>query len=335
MTRSQSLRRWGTLLLAASTTLTSVTAKIVPADPANDISWPYHEFKTVDFKPPYLNVTRYAEPSEGYLFFAPDGATPVQVAPVIMDMSGELVWNGAEQHAFNFGVYEYDGAPVLGWWNGTLFPEPVGRGNGVIYLYNNNYEQIDKVTLPGNFLELEPGARYHSNIDLHELYITETGTLLVTANNVTRADLTSVGGSNNGVSSSSGIARWKIFADRMNEIKWVVDCLVYEIDIASNKVLFSWSSLDHLDQLPFTESVYPLGAEGYTGANQSLAVSDTMACRTAEQHMQDHLVQRDCHRTGNMLTLLLITISGDISISMPLNHTMVGSLSARDISAVP
>ena len=229
---------------------TTVSAKIVPADPANDITWPYQAFKTVNFTPPYLNITHHTAPSEGYLFFAPDGATPVQIAPVIMDMYGELVWNGPEQHAFNFGVYEYHGAPVLAWWNGTLFPEPVGRGNGVIYIYNNEYEQINKVTLAGNFLELEPGVIYPSNIDVHEVQITPNGSIIVTANNVTQADLTSVGGPANG---------------------WVVAGMVYEIDIASNEVLFQWSSLDHLEQLPFTASLYPLGTEGYTGANQSLA----------------------------------------------------------------
>ena len=132
----------------------------------------------------------------------------------------------------------------------TLFPEPVGRGNGVIYLYDNSYEQIQEVTLPGDFLELEPGIKFPSNIDVHELLITDTGSMLVTANNVTSADLASVGGPSNG---------------------WVVDGLVYEIDIATNEVLFKWSALDHVDQIPFTASVYPLGVEGFTGVNQSLA----------------------------------------------------------------
>lgn len=91
---------------------------------------------------------------------------------------------------------------------------------------------------------------YPSNIDLHELLITPSGSLLVTANNVTQADLTSVGGPADG---------------------WVVAVFVYEIDIATNKVLFSWNSLDHLDKLPFTASLYPLGADGFTGVNQSLA----------------------------------------------------------------
>ena len=107
-----------TILLAAFALLNPAAATIVPADPAKNLTWPYQKFKTVDFKPPYLNVTRHGESSEGYLFFAPDGATPVQIAPVIMDTNGELIWNGPEEHAFNFGVYEYKDAQILGWWNG-------------------------------------------------------------------------------------------------------------------------------------------------------------------------------------------------------------------------
>ena len=140
----------------------------------------------------------------------------------------------------------------------TLFPEPIGRGNGLIYLYNNNYEPIYNVTLPGNFLELEPGAKYPSNIDVHELLITQNGSIIVTANNVTQADLTSVGGPSNG---------------------WVVEGLVYEIDIATNEVLFRWGSLDHLADIPFSASLYTLGTEGFTGANQSLAFNTTFELR--------------------------------------------------------
>jgi hypothetical protein len=199
-----------------------VTATVKPADPSQNITWPYQVYETVDFQPPWLNITHYTPPSEGYFFFAPDGATETQLAPLIMDVHGELVWNGPSEHAFNFGIYEYSGDKVLAWWNGTLFPEPIGRGNGLIYIYNNQYEHIHNVTLEGNFLELEPGVTYPSNIDLHEVQFTAKGSLLVTANNVTQADLTSVGGPADG---------------------WVVNALVYEIDIATNKVLFSWSAL--------------------------------------------------------------------------------------------
>ncbi|KAI7495056.1 hypothetical protein KC367_g7672 [Hortaea werneckii] len=224
-------------------------ADIVPIN-ATGNNWPYQEYKTVNFTPPVLNITSNYKPSEGYLFFAPDAAKAYQTGPLIMDMNGELVWNGPEGHAFGFGKQNYLDEDVLVLWNGTAYPEPIGRGNGAVYMLNRQYEQIHKTTLEGNFVEHVPNATFPSNIDLHEIYITEQGTMIVTGNNVTQTDLTSVGGPSDG---------------------WVVEAQVYEIDIATNDVLFSWKSLDHLDALPFASSVYPLGSEGYTGENQSLA----------------------------------------------------------------
>lgn len=86
--------------------------------------------------------------------------------------------------------------------DGTVFPEPVGRGNGAVYLLDNTYSTVATVTLSGIFNELTPGATFPSNIDLHEVNITPRGTVLVTANNVTNTDLTSVGGPKNGWVSS-------------------------------------------------------------------------------------------------------------------------------------
>lgn len=225
-------------------------ADIIPAHTVANATWPYQAYKTVNFTPPHLEVSRHTESSEGYLFFAPDGATDFQMAPLIMDMNSELVWNGPREHAFGFGAQTYKGQQVLVWWNGTLFPEPVGRGNGVVYMYDSSYQLIHTIILTGNFLEQVPNATFSSNIDVHEIFITPNDTMLVTANNVTRADLTSVGGPVDG---------------------WVVACLVYEIDIASNRVLFDWNSLDHLDQLPFTDSLFPLGSQGLTGTSQDVA----------------------------------------------------------------
>jgi hypothetical protein len=239
--------------------LTTAFADIIPADAANNISWPYHAYKTANFTPPYLAISRSTQypsvdpntTSNAYLFFSPAGGTPVQKAPVIMsDVTGDLVWNGLNQTSFAFGVQTYRGEQVLVLWNGTSFPEPIGRGNGLVHLYNKNYELIAEVTLPGNFLENNSSVTYSSNIDLHEIFITEKNTLIVTANNVTQTDLTSVGGAEDG---------------------WVVEAQVYEIDIATNNILFTWKSLDHLDKLPLTASVYPLGSEGYNGTTQALA----------------------------------------------------------------
>ena len=90
-----------------------------------------------------------------------------------------------------------------------------------------------------------------SNVDLREIYITGRNTVLVTANNVTQTDLRSVGSLENG---------------------WVVDALFYEIDIETNKILFRWRSLDHLEEILLTASLYPWGSEGFNGMKQSNAL---------------------------------------------------------------
>lgn len=214
--------------------------------------WPSQTFiSEQDFHPPVLEVTAPEKASQdGYLFFSPGGPEAGQVAPLIMTSHGELVWNGPiDLFTFNFGVQTHKGEQVLLAWNGTRFPEPKGRGHGIVYLWNKHYELIANVTLEGDFVEFN-GESYPSNIDLHEHYITENNTLLVLGYNVTQADLSSVGGPKEG---------------------WVTEGQVYEIDIDTNQVLFSWKSLDHLNKLPFTDSVYPLGSEGYDGTTQALA----------------------------------------------------------------
>ncbi|KJY01930.1 hypothetical protein TI39_contig271g00003 [Zymoseptoria brevis] len=247
------------LVLPLLSTLSSTSADIIPAHSIGNATWPYQTYRTTNFTPPYLSISRSPEAppvdecnesSEAYLFFAPLG-TAFEKSPLIMsDRTGDLVWNGPNASTFGFGVQEYQGEKVLVGWTGTSFPEPIGRGNGAVAIWNKNYELIANVTLPGNFLELAENATYPSNIDLHEIFITEKGSMIVTANNVTAADLSEIGGSS---------------------AHWIVEAQVYEIDIATNDVLFEWKSLDHLEKLPFTASVYPLGSEGYDGSNQTLA----------------------------------------------------------------
>ena len=217
-------------------------------------SWPYTTYRTAPFQPPQLQVNGSENATtpggNSFLFFAPLGPAEHQPDPLIMAGDGELVWSGPTNSSFfNFGPYTYQGEPVIAYWNGTRYSEPIGRGSGSVYILNKHYQDIANVSLGGHFLTLN-GTSSTSNIDLHELYITDHNTLIVTANNVTQTDLSSVGGPNPG---------------------WIVNCFVYEIDIASNQVLFEWNTLDHLDQLPLNRSLYPLGSEGFSGTNQSNA----------------------------------------------------------------
>ena len=214
--------------------------------------WPTLSFKSIPtISPLALEVNKTGQTAPGYLFFNPSGFSHINsTAPVIFTDDEELVWFGPRGQAFNFGPYTYQDKPVLAYWNGTPFPEPVGRGAGSITLLDNTYTTIATVTLPGNFVYLNASQHFASNIDLHEINITPQNTVLITANNVTQHDLSSVGGPSSG---------------------WTVDSLLYEIDIATNEILFEWHALDHLDRLPFSASKLPLGDSGYNGTSQATA----------------------------------------------------------------
>ncbi|KAI0141722.1 Arylsulfotransferase-domain-containing protein [Xylariaceae sp. FL1272] len=234
--------------------LLGLGATIATAQTTNSTTeWPHQTFKSEPgFRPPVWKTTRGAGTSaDGYIFYA-----PVQVvnspdpAPMIVTNDGDLVWHGPYAAGFAHSVWQYKGEPVLAYWNGTGFAEPLGRGYGYVILLDQSYNLVANVTLPGNYVTSE-GETFETNIDNHEIYITNRGTVLVTANNVTQADLTSVGGPADG---------------------WVVDAQFHEIDIETNEILFSWSSVEHADStVPITDSVYPLGTDGLTGQNQSTA----------------------------------------------------------------
>jgi hypothetical protein len=214
--------------------------------------WPIQTFKSApSVNPLALEVNKTGPIAGGYIFLNPSGSShPNSTAPIIADGNGELIWYGPRGQAFNFGPYQYHGETVLAYWNGTVFPEPVGRGFGTITLLNSSYDIVATVTLAGDFRTLNASQEFSSNIDLHELNITPVNTILVTANNVTQRDLSAVGGP---------------------EYGWVVDAIVYEIDIATNKVLFEWHALDHLDRLPYSASQLKIGDEGFNGTTQSSA----------------------------------------------------------------
>lgn len=253
--------------LSSSSSFASSTASATPTrsstgSPAT-LSWPVKTFLSEpDLHPLAVQITynttattRHKKHrhhvSPDYLFLAPDGSQArSNGGPLIVDESGDEIYIGPAGHAFNFGPQTYKGKTVLTWWDGQIFPEPVGRGYGNIIIADESYKVIANVSLPGNFATLKPGETFPSNIDLHEVVITKQGTVVVTGNNVTTTDLTSVGGPEKG---------------------WVVDAQVYEIDIETNEVLFHWNGLDHLDQIPVTASVDPIGSEGFGGKNQSTA----------------------------------------------------------------
>lgn len=201
-------------------------------------AWPYSTYTSMNFQPPKLEVNKTGTTEPGYLFLGPRGGVqPAGQAALIYDDEGNLVYEGPEEVTANFRVQQLNGQDVITFWSGTMMD--LGFGYGAVHILDNTYKEIYTVTLTGAFVTPDNVAK-DSYIDLHESHITSRNTLLVTAYNVTQHDLTSLGG---------------------NSSEWMLDSHFYEIDISTNQILYSWSALDHEDQIPLNSSHQKLGAD--------------------------------------------------------------------------
>ncbi|KIN08184.1 hypothetical protein OIDMADRAFT_48059 [Oidiodendron maius Zn] len=124
-------------------------------------------------------------------------------AAVKINDDGELVWDSPVGGYSNLYVQTLNKKQVLTYWNGKV----------------------------------------DCQADLHESYVTERGSLLVTGYNLTQADLTSVNGSADG---------------------WVYDSLFFEFDIKNKEILFQWSALE--SGIPISNTKQALGSSGTESA---------------------------------------------------------------------
>ncbi|OTA96352.1 hypothetical protein M434DRAFT_375167 [Hypoxylon sp. CO27-5] len=220
---------------------------------AENTTWPWQTYKSSSAEPPSLNITKYGPTSPGYLFFDQNGQYAHNYSLFIMSDDNELVWQSSIGDYSAFQTQTFEGNPVLTFFNGISLPEPYGWGHGIIQILDDSYTSIYNVSLTAEeehfvtISELDP-KQLVSYIDMHESKITAQDTILVTAYNVTRYDLSSVGGPQDG---------------------WVTDCLFYELDIKTSEILFKWSVLDHVDQIPISNVLqfYPISD---FGKNQSV-----------------------------------------------------------------
>jgi hypothetical protein len=176
-----------------------------------------------ELKPPVVTVTAQSPAvAPGDLFLAPYLGHG-QAGPMILEPSGGLLWFDplpAHTSAADLEVQEYEGRPVLTWWQGDITVHGFGVGEGVIA--NSSYTDIAHVRA-GN-------GQY---VDLHELQLTPQGTALITAYHPVLCDLSSVGGRARGA---------------------VIDSVAQEIDVRTGLVMYEWTSLDHV---ALAESYYP------------------------------------------------------------------------------
>lgn len=206
--------------------------------------WPWQIFQSAPYNPPELEISSNGAPlGDGLLLFTPGNFRPdvpyaKQSSAVIMTDAGQLVWNGPTGGT-NLRTAAYKGSPILTYWTGaTTAGGNAGHGYGNVTLLNNKYEKIITVC-PKLGLVVPKGDPVHPcEADLHEAFITDRDTLVISAYNATPADLSTVGGPKSG---------------------WVFDCLVVEIEPESGEILFRWSAFEHV---PVSESQYPLLGAG-------------------------------------------------------------------------
>ena len=183
-----------------------------PGDP-NAIQ---HYSSAPSITPSTVRITTPAKAgaSPGDLFLAPyqGKGSP---GPMIAEQNGSLVWFHslpAGDSATNFQVQQYEGKPVLTWWQGRILE--VGFGQGEDLFYNTSYQHVATIFA---------GNGYHA--DLHEVLITPQGTAWIDMFDPIHMNLTSAGGESNGV---------------------ITDSVVQEIDIKTGLVMWEWHALGHV-----------------------------------------------------------------------------------------
>ena len=168
--------------------------------------------------PPVTILTHSADPRGGDIFIAPMGGGYAS-GPEILSDTGKVIWFHAlpqGQGATDFRTQTYLGQPVLTWFQAG------SRSDAADYVYNDRYQQIAKVRAANGY-----------ETDFHEFLITPWNTALILADDMTTANLTSIGGPSD---------------------QQVVNGVVQEIDIKTGRVLFQWNSADHV---PYTDSHLP------------------------------------------------------------------------------
>lgn len=171
--------------------------------------------------------TSTQETAPGLIFAAPyGGGDQGQQGPMIVDNSGQLVWfrplanpENTQHRAYNFRVQQYQGEPVLTWYEGKLTD---GHGEGHYGIADSSYR----------IRWVEAGNGYAG--DLHEFLLTAEGTALFTCYVGVEGDLSGVGGPRNGS---------------------YLNVVVQEVDVATGRVVFQWMADENVS---FAESYQPM-----------------------------------------------------------------------------
>jgi hypothetical protein len=207
--------------------------------------------------PSTVSITTRALPgaAPGDLLLAPyqgDGSP----GPMIAEQDGDLVWFHplpAGEQATSLKVQQYDGKPVLTWWQGRILEVGFGQGEDVIY--NTSYQRVGSV---------HAGNGYHA--DLHEFRLEPEGTAWIDMFDPIEANLSRYHGLSNGT---------------------ITDSVIQEIDVKTGLVMWEWHALGHIpigeSHNPAPKASYPwdyvhinsisLGGEGGSSQNGDVLLS--------------------------------------------------------------
>jgi hypothetical protein len=200
-----------------------------PINPGNahDVQ---HYSTAPSLTPSTVSITTPAKPggAPGDLLLAPyqGEGTP---GPMIAEQNGSLVWFHplpAGEQATSLKVQQYDGKPVLTWWQGRILEVGFGQGEDVIY--NTAYQRVGSV---------HAGNGYHA--DLHEFRLTPEGTAWIDMFDPIEANLSRYHGLSNGT---------------------ITDSVIQEIDVKTGLVMWEWHALGHI---PIGESHNPAPKASY------------------------------------------------------------------------
>jgi len=172
-----------------------------------------------DLKPPTVKVTQFstADTSPAYILLSVNNVIPtdqIQQGLMMVDRQGRLIWFhpvSSARKPFDLNSFTVQGKPALTWWSGELASS---HGVGAGIAIDSSYGPIQQIRT-GNGLQT----------DLHELNVTSRGTVLLTAYKQVDTDLSSLGGPSKGP---------------------VYTGYAQEVELSTGKVLFEWSSLDHV-----------------------------------------------------------------------------------------
>ncbi len=171
-------------------------------------SAPYLQAPTLDVTVPDR------DPAAGDVLMT-SGPGPGQYGPLVFTPQGRLVWFDSlpkGENALDLSLQSYEGQQDLTWWQGRVLALGFGEGEDVVM--DANYQTVATV---------RAGNGYEA--DLHDFQLAPGNVAYLTAYNLMRCDLTSLGGARNGV---------------------IIDTAVQAVDVKTGLVRWEWHSLDHV-----------------------------------------------------------------------------------------